>query len=269
MRLLTIQCPGAEKDLVLADLCEAGTLGVSEQELGGGRWRLEACFDDGADGLDRLLSHYAAEVSRPEAVDWVAVSRAQWNPFPVGTRFYLVPAWRDDPAPQGRLRLPMPPGTASGTGLHPATQLALQGLERVLRPGDTMLDLGTGSGILAAAARLLGAGCVVACDIDPDAVAAAKEYLQGSALLFAGSCRSLRNAPVHVVAANLNAQALAVVMPDLARVLAPGGRAVLSGFPEDLAPRIEQQTRPAGLTPRDVLVDGGYAALLTEKASDG
>lgn len=266
MQIVVIECSKEEKDLALADFNDAGTLGVSECELAGARWRLEACFEDDCTGLDALCASYGARRETPEAVDWVELARAQWEPFPVGRRFFLVPAWREDAVPAGRLRLTMPPGSASGTGLHAATQMALRGLETIVAPGAAVLDLGTGSGILAAAARLLGAGTVYACDIDQDAVQAAGEYLGGAARLFAGSCRSLRDASVDVVAANLSAQALAVVTGDIARVLKPGGRAVLTGFPEDATPKIERLVAAAALERDGILAEAGYAALLVRKA---
>ena len=74
-------------------------------------------------------------------------------PMLAGERFFLVPPWCDDPAPPGRLRLEIYPGMACGTGRHPATQLCLEALERTVRPGMTLVDVGTGSGILSAGAR--------------------------------------------------------------------------------------------------------------------
>ena len=75
-------------------------------------------------------------------------------------RFFLVPEWRDDPAPEGRVRLIMHPGIACGTGTHAATRLCLTAMERHVAAGDSVLDVGTGSGILADAARVLGASPV-------------------------------------------------------------------------------------------------------------
>ena len=95
--------------------------------------------------------------------DWVQTARDLMRPMAVGKRFYLVPAWRDDPAPEGRLRIAVNPGLAFGTGVHETTRLCLEALEDYLAPGMSVLDVGTGSGILAEAARLLGRGrCTLA-----------------------------------------------------------------------------------------------------------
>src|ERR1700720_323256 len=114
-----------------------------------------------------------------------------------GSRFFLVPAWRDDPAPAGRFRITVNPGMAFGTGVHETTQLCLEALEKYLTPGMTVLDVGTGSGILAEAARLLGARFVYACDTDPVAVQIAGHG-------FVGSVDAIAGASVDLVVANIS-----------------------------------------------------------------
>src|ERR1700738_1813831 len=92
------------------------------------------------------------------------------QPMTVGARFFLVPEWRDDPTPAGRFRIAVNPGQAFGTGVHETTRLCLEAIEEFVRPGSAVLDVGTGSGILARAAALLGAKRVYGCDVDPVAV---------------------------------------------------------------------------------------------------
>ena len=165
--VLLIECSFADKELLLAELWERGTSGVVEQDLPGGGHLLRGFFDERFDA-----GEWAARGARWEQVedrDWVEVSQSQWKPVLVGARFFLAPEWRHDPTPAGRIRLEMRPRLACGTGWGAATQLALEGLERKLRPGATVLDLGTGSGLLAVAAARLGAGRIYACDIDPEA----------------------------------------------------------------------------------------------------
>ncbi len=236
---LTLTCAESERELLEAELWERGTSGVAEEELAGGGWLLKAFFDQRSDaaGLERF--HPAWE--REPDTDWEALARACWPPLIVGERFYLAPAWRDDPTPEGRLRLEVHPGMACGTGYHPATQLCLEAMESELRPGGTVLDVGTGSGILAEGARLLGAGRVAACDIDPAAVGIARANLgtASGVLLFAGSVRSVRAGAADLVVANINAVTAASLAAEFRRVLKPGGAAIVSGFEERERARVQ------------------------------
>ena len=141
--------------------------------------------------------------------------------------------WRRDEAaitPAGRLRLEIYPGMACGTGRHPATQLCLRAIERFVRPGARVLDVGSGSGILSDAARLVGAAQVIGCDIDADAVCIARERVDVP--MFVGSADAVRSQWADVVVANIDAATLERIAPELERVRLPGSTMILSGFPE-------------------------------------
>jgi ribosomal protein L11 methyltransferase len=235
--------------LIVADLYEAGTLGIQEEDLPGAGSSLRAYFDD-AETAARLagrLGECSPVVEPGDDHDWVSVWQSRWSPVEVGERFFLVPEWCDDRAPAGRLRLRMPPGTAFGTGLHPSTQLMLAALERRLRPGDRLLDLGTGSGILSAAAAMLGAGKIFACDIEEEAASAARRYVPSQVAVFTGSVRSLQSASMDVVAANLNAPAISQLASELARVVSPGGCVIAGGITAEDGPRLIPRLLDAGL----------------------
>jgi ribosomal protein L11 methyltransferase len=252
MIALHVECAHGLKDALIAELWERGTLGVVEQDEPGGRCRLRAYFDEPFDAS----SWNGGWVAEPET-DWIAVSREGWQPLEVGRRFFLVPAWRDDPAPAGRLRLPIDSGTACGTGYHEATQACLEALERWLRPGDTVLDVGTGSGILANAALLLEAARVIGCDIDHGAVAYAREHTR--ATLFTGSLRAVRDAAADTLVANINQVTIVRMAADIRRVLKPGGRAILSGFRGAELPAME---RAVSLPRLDLLELQGWVCLV-------
>src|SRR5580704_15169332 len=145
-------------DQLIASLWEHGTAGINE-----GHGYLIAFFEDECDA--RRFGEPALE---PE-VDWVKHTHDAWPPLLVGERFFVAAPWREEPTPAGRIRLEINPGLQCGTGQHPRTRLCLEAMERVIRPGDSVLDVGSGSGILSIAAKLLGAGCVIACDIDSEA----------------------------------------------------------------------------------------------------
>jgi len=220
---LEIACDPEQHDLLIAELWEQGCAGISEVTDG----RLRAFFEDTADRAN-LLIRYPDAISRTEEQhDWVATARDLLQPTNVGARFFLVPEWRDDATPPGRFRVTVNPGMAFGTGVHETTQLCLEALEDFVEPGMTVLDVGTGSGILAEAAALLGVGKVFACDVDPVAVQIARARCRES---FAGSADAVRSGIVDVAIANISPEAIVQLAPDLMRSLRPGGILLASGF---------------------------------------
>ena len=100
---LEMESEGEAKDLLIAELWERGSTGIVETDLPGGRCLLRAFFEDEAD-LDSLQHQFAARIERHAPRDWVEFSRAGWEPICVGSRFYLVPDWLQDPAPSGRFQ---------------------------------------------------------------------------------------------------------------------------------------------------------------------
>jgi len=220
---LEIACAAADRDLLIADLWELGSAGIVELD----ERRVRAFFEEEA-GREELAARYPGAAVRSEAErDWVEAAREKLPPMLVGERFFLVPEWRDDPTPTGRFRIDVNPGMAFGTGFHETTQLCIEALERYLEPGMTLLDVGTGSGILARAGELLGGGPVFACDIDPMAVEVARRHVQR---VFVGSADAVRSGTAGVVVANISPETIVALAPDLLRVLEPDGTVLVSGF---------------------------------------
>lgn len=147
-----------------------------------GASRVKFYVPDSEEGRGQLRRYLAGlEEYEPQTVslreeDWATSWQKYYQPIPVGKRVYIVPDWmRGQSVPEGRTPLYLNPGLTFGTGAHPTTQLCLELLEEVLRPGDKVLDLGCGSGILAIAALSLGAGRAIGVDIDPKAADVAFE----------------------------------------------------------------------------------------------
>lgn len=263
MHLLELQCSEEEAYLVVAELFDHGVVGLEQQSEPDGATTLRAWFEFRVEIGD--FARWNARWAPVEPTDWEAVSRAQWDTVLVGRRFFLVPEWRDDPAPEGRLRLAMRPGRACGTGWAAPTQLALECMEREVRPGATVVDVGTGAGILASAAALLGAGRLIACDIDHDCLpeARARFALEGLPVLaFTGSLRALRDASADLLLCNLTAATLIDLAPEMRRVLRSGGAAICGGFRERDLERVQ---RALGVSDEPCEKDG-WLILVMRKA---
>ena len=246
---LLLSCPPVAEDELVAELYDAGTAGIVEEPGG-----LRAFFADDTDA-PALLARFARfqpQLRHEEEIDWEQSARDSWPPLPVGERFWLAPSWNTDPPPPGRIRLEFQPGMACGTGWHPCTQLCLEALERTVRPGMTVLDVGSGSGILSNAALLLGAARVIACDIDVDAVLVAREHI--AVPMFAGSVDAVRAGFADVIVANISSAAAEELAPEFARVARPGATVILSGF--------EEEDLPEGPAPRELLCRNGWACFL-------
>ena len=179
--------------------------------------------------------------------DWAENWKQYYQPFPVGDRLYVVPEWmRGEALPEGRTPLYLNPGLIFGTGSHGTTRLCLEGVERYVEPGDRVLDLGTGSGILAIAALLLGAKEAVGCDIDPKAARVAAENasyngVEESFRVYTGDVnrdQKLKQAlagQYQLVLANIIADVIIPLAAVAGDDLAPGGRFLTSGIIESRA----------------------------------
>ncbi len=246
---IDLNCGQPEKDLLVADLFEAGSTGIIELEDFDDHARVRAFFDDDS-RQPELVARFGGEPVAADTRDWVAFAHEHLQPMEIGERIFVCPEWRQDPTPPGRIRIEVNAGLAFGTGAHETTRLCLEAIERNLRPGMAVADVGTGSGILAEASVKLGAGSVVACDNDPEAVDVARENLARAAIdvkPFAGSASDLPTASADLITANISPAWIADLAPEWGRVLKPGGRAILSGFEAADIPLVSDALVGAGL----------------------
>jgi ribosomal protein L11 methyltransferase len=268
---LELESDDAAKDLLIADLWEQGTAGIVETELPAGRWLLLAFFEPEADAafLLRFFALHNPSLTNHPHRNWVAESRAAWEPIAVGRRFYLVPEWRDDPAPAGRLRIAINPGLACGTGYHEATQLCLEAIEQYATPATVVLDIGAGAGILSIASALIGSAKVIACDVDPVAVDIAGVAFRRAGvmvLLFTGSATSIRSGIAGLIVANISAATSIELAPEFLRCLAPAGRCIVSGFETVDAAAVEATLERAGSVIERRLIKGQWCALAVRRS---
>lgn len=225
-------------------------------EFAPGVWALNvltALFDEEADA-PAILATLAAErgwlapvvftLSRVEEQDWVRLTQSQFEPIRISSRLWILPSWHVAPDPDA-INLVVDPGLAFGTGSHPTTRLCLQWLEAHLAGGESVLDYGCGSGILAIAAKRLGAGPVTGTDLDPQALIASRANAEVNRVdcTFAAP-DALAAGAFDCVAANILTNPLKALAPALAARVRPGGRIVLSGILADQAADVIAVYRP-------------------------
>ncbi len=231
--------------------------------------------------LPRL--HYAPV----READWADAWKEHFHPLRFGRNGRLIvrPSWDEAVvAEPGAIVVTLDPGRAFGTGQHATTRLCLEAIERLVRAGDTVLDVGTGSGILAIAAARLGATTVHALDTDPEAIAAARENAARNSVddrieVRAGSLGSAWPSVAHsaapprevydLVVANVSSAVVLELLPAAAAALVPGGHLVASGFLHEAAPRIEAAARAAGLVDATIQHDGEWSALIARAPAPG
>jgi ribosomal protein L11 methyltransferase len=214
--------------------------------------------------------------------DWAHAWKKFYKPMRIGQRVVLKPSWEEFTADAADLVVELDPGMAFGTGLHPTTRLCVAALESSVRPGDVILDVGTGSGVLTIVAAKLGAARMVATDIDPIAVAVARENIElnGLALAPAGPI-DVRQTSIpddltgqcHIIVANILAEVIAGLFDGkydnvpLHAPLAPNGLMILSGIIEERAFLVEEAAARHGLTITGRLQEGDWVALFARPAA--
>jgi ribosomal protein L11 methyltransferase len=174
-------------------------------------------------------------------------------PEKVSDRFVVKPTWREYEPEENELIIELDPGRAFGTGSHPTTSLCIKHMEKFIKEGDTVIDVGTGSGILMIVADKLGASEVWGVDIDPLAVEVAQENLElnnvdmSKIKLFKGDLVTVvEDKKFDVVVANILADVILILLNDMSKVVKKGGTMILSGIIETKADEIEAQIKSYG-----------------------
>ncbi len=205
--------------------------------------------------------------------DWTRLWHAHYAPVRVGRRLVFVAPWQTFASDENDLVITLDPGDVFGTGLHPTTRLCLQALEAHVTPGDRVLDVGTGSGILALAAARLGASRVLALDERDDAVQVARENvtrngLDGIVVVAPGSdVPAMDEAAFDRIVHNIRADVLEAMAGSLARPLRPGGRLIGSGFVASHEADVASALAVAGLSVRETLRDGDWVCVVARHES--
>ena len=211
-----------------------------------------------------------AETKNVKDEDWSEVWKQFYKPFKAGQHLVVKPSWESyDPAPDDRI-IEIDPGMAFGSGQHETTGMCLELLEKNIREGDTVIDVGTGSGILAIGAALSGAGHVVAIDIDPDAVKVARENVEHNALsdkitVLEGNLLEKNDTVCNVCIANIIADVICFFAEPLNDHIVPGGLFICSGIIREREQDVRDALLNANYTILEAVYRGEWVAFLARR----
>jgi ribosomal protein L11 methyltransferase len=230
------------------------------------------------EGLAKLESRSAVrtEVIYTETGDenWAESWKRFFKPMKVGSRLVIKPSWQEYVQGKDEIVIEIDPGMAFGTGTHPTTSLCLESIEHYLKPGDSFLDIGTGSGILMMAAAKLGASRMLGIDIDPTAIDVARENLrrnhipEDSFTLRQGRlCRDICDR-FRIVVSNILSEVILELIDELDPVLDPGGIFIFSGIAEEKASAVLEKMALSGFEPLETKKKEGWAAVCGKRKSE-
>ena len=233
--------------------------------------------------LVRILQPFGElAIKELEEADWENAWKAHFTLLKVGTRLMIKPSWIDYEASPDEVVIELDPGMAFGTGYHPTTKMCLEALEGLIRPGMEVLDLGTGSGILTIAAARLGAASVLALDVDPTAVKAARKNFRASGLMSKASPltaqaprvrlargtlphRLFHGACFDLAMANISARVIQEMAPYLWQSLKPRGMLIASGIIQKQQGELEEALTKAGFSHLKTYNIEDWVALLLSR----
>lgn len=204
--------------------------------------------------------------------DWANAWKAYYKPIKIGSKIVIVPAWEKYEAAEGELIVRMDPGMAFGTGTHETTRLVIGLLEKYTTPGVRMLDVGTGSGILAICASKLGAGECKAYDIDPMSVRVARENIKDSGLTNITCDQSdllrsvdLEGGKYGLVCANIVADIIIRMTPDVHKYIADDGVLLASGIIMERSSDVVECFEAHGFEIVERAEENGWCALVVKR----
>ena len=205
------------------------------------------------------------ETAGVEQEDWQNGWRKYYHPMEIGRRLAVVPSWQD--LETDRAKLVLDPGLAFGTGNHETTALCLEALDELVAGGARVLDIGTGSGILAIAALKLGAAQAEGVDIDPVAVRtagenAARNGVAGRLRVLVGDLSDQASGTYQLITANIVANAIISLAPAVPGLLAPGGHFIASGIIDARRDEVIAALEAAGLDVGSVRERRGWECLV-------
>lgn len=273
--------PGSLEESTSSLLFELGTTGIVTTAEDPETVSLGAYFDlefapsdlttairNSFSGSGRETDLIAMRVSRVDDCDWMQKWKEGFEPIEIGDRLIVAPSWRLPQNSSGRLIVQIDPGMAFGTGTHETTRLCLQALERLWPNGTRLLDVGTGTGILAiSAAKLSPESQIVAIDIDPLAIEIAMKNAEVNFVadridFRETSADQITDCPFDTLVANLTAETIIDQIDQFARCLNRSGILILSGILDEFSADVERGVRQSGFAAVESRQDGEWIALV-------
>lgn len=203
--------------------------------------------------------------------DWATAWKQYYHPVKISERFTIVPSWEDyQPVSTDELIIELDPGMAFGTGTHPTTVMCLQALEKAVKAGDYVIDVGTGSGVLAIGAAMLGAGHTHALDLDEVAVKAANENVVHNGVrekvnVVQGNLLDTVTEPGDVVVANILAEIIISFTDDAYKVVKAGGKFITSGIIEAKKEDVKSALTDSGFIIEEVMMMEDWVTIISRK----
>ena len=219
--------------------------------------------------LDAAGVPYTLDTAGVQQEDWQNAWKKYYHAMDIGSRLAIVPGWESYDT--DRIRITMDPGLAFGTGTHETTALCLELLDSLVQGGERVLDVGTGSGILAIAALKLGAREADGVDIDPMCVRTAGENAErngvdGRFRVLVGDLSDKAEGVYDIITANIVAAAILSLAPAVPALMAPGAKFICSGIIDERKDEVLAGLQASGLRPVEIKEKRGWVCILCEKA---
>jgi ribosomal protein L11 methyltransferase len=221
--------------------------------------------------FDIDLGKNVVSISEVNEEEWATAWKKYYNPVKISERFTIVPTWEDyTPVSSDELIIELDPGMAFGTGTHPTTVMCIQALERTVMPGDLVVDVGTGSGVLSIAAALLDAKRIQSLDLDEVAVQSAKQNVeinnvQDKVSVSQGNLLDGVNEQADIVVANILAEVIMRFTDDVAKVVKPGGYFIASGIIQTKKQDVKDAIIASGFTVEETILMEDWVAIIAKR----
>lgn len=220
------------------------------------------------DGNFDIIGTWNVSATEIKEEDWAHNWKKFWHPLKIGEKIIICPSWETVDADNGEIVVSLDPGSAFGTGTHPTTRLCVEAIEKYVSKGDTVADIGMGSGILAIAALKLGAKSAVGVDNDPSVIEVAKENAEMNNCLslcdfYCGTADDVKG-QYDIVVANILANIIIEILPDLKKLMKQDAKLILSGINVEKTNDVLAAVEKNNLTHLETITSDGWVAIVVK-----